>query len=94
MSLYLISYDIAKEDSSEYDGLWAELRRIGAQKILYSEWAVIADTGQARAIYHRIAPLTKLPDRLLVQELTNNAVWDKLLIPDAEFQSMCRSARS
>jgi hypothetical protein len=93
MALYLISYDIAKSDESEYDSLWEKLRVIGAKKILYSEWAVVAGNGQARALYDQIAPLTRLPDRLLVQELTNDAVWDKLLIPDAEFQAMCRSAR-
>jgi hypothetical protein len=93
MALYLISYDVAKEDAPEYEALWQHLRTIGAKKILYSEWAVVAGNGQARAIYDRIAPLTRLPDRLLVQELTNEAVWDKLLIPDAEFQAMCRSAR-
>ena len=94
MALYLISYDISKEDAPEYDGLWAALRKIGAKKILYSEWVVVAAVGQARAIYNQIAPQTKLPDRLLVQELTNDAVWDKLLISDADFQTLCQSARA
>ncbi len=93
MALYLISYDIAEKDKDEYEPLWAHLREIGAVKILYSEWVVISDVGQAGNLYRNIAPLVRLPDRLLIQEILNDAAWDKLLISDADFQVLLRSAR-
>jgi hypothetical protein len=93
MALYLISYDIVKKDAFEYGPLWAHLEKIGAVKILYSEWVVVRDAGEAEAIYDDIAPLTSLNDRLLVQEVTKDAKWDKLLIDDEEFQELLRSAR-
>jgi hypothetical protein len=94
MALYLISYDISKEDSNEYDALWAKLRTMGATKILYSEWVVTGNVGAARQIYDQLAPLTKQPDRLLVQELTSDAVWDQLLISDDAFRALLRYARN
>ena len=94
MALYLISYDIINKDAFEYEGLWAKLRSMGATKILYSEWVVAAGVGQAQAIYDKIAPLTSLNDRLLVQEILRDAVWDKLLISDDAFTDIVtRNAR-
>jgi hypothetical protein len=93
MALYLISYDIAEKDSAEYQPLWDLLRSIGAVKILYSEWVVLDDAGMATTIYNRIAPLTRQADRLLVQEMGQNAAWDKLLISDEAFRKLARSAR-
>ena len=90
MALYLISYDISMKDAAEYQTLWDHLKKIGAVKILYSEWLVSGGVNQAAAIYNEIAPLTKLPDRLLVQEITQNAAWDKLLIDDERFRKMLR----
>lgn len=82
-----------KKDAFEYGPLWAHLEEIGAVKILYSEWVVIGDAGEASAIYDDIGPLTSADDRLLVQEVTKDAKWDKLLIDDEEFQELLRSAR-
>lgn len=93
MALYLISYDIAKQDAKEYDGLWALLKQIGAVKILYSEWVVVDAVKRASAIYDVIAPKTMEPDRLLVQEITDDAKWDKLLISDEKFMTLLDSAR-
>jgi hypothetical protein len=93
MALYLISYDINEKDAFEYEGLWARLRELGAVKILYSEWAITDDVGKAGAIYRDIAPKTQKKDRLLVQEITKDAVWDKLLIADDVFQKLILSAR-
>ena len=56
MALYLISYDINEKDAFEYDGLWDRLKELGAVRILYSEWVVSANTGQASAIYGAVAP--------------------------------------
>lgn len=93
MALYLISYDINEKDAFEYDKLWAELRAMGAQRILYSEWVVTDEVDQASVIYSRIAPLTQKKDRLLVQEITKDATWDKLMIGDDTFRNILRKAR-
>lgn len=93
MALYLISYDINEKDAFEYDALWAKLKELGAVRILYSEWALEANTGMSGQIYHHIAPNVQKKDRLLVQELTKDAAWDKLLIGDADFKQLLDVAR-
>jgi hypothetical protein len=93
MALYLISYDINEKDAFEYEGLWALLKKIGAIKILYSEWAVTGEVGAASDIYKKVAPATQNKDRLLVQELTKDAAWDKLLISDEAFNKLLSTAR-
>lgn len=93
MALYLVSYDINEKDAFEYAGLWAKLKEMKAVKILYSEWVIVRDVGQAGNIYTEIAPTTQQKDRLLVQEITKYAAWDKLLITDAQFQKLLASAR-
>lgn len=93
MALYLISYDISEKDAFEYDGLWARLKELGASRILYSEWIMEQDKGKAGAIYREIAPKIQEKDRLLVQEVTDDAAWDKLMIPDSTFQKLLTVAR-
>jgi hypothetical protein len=93
MALYLISYDINEKDEFEYQGLWDKLEKIGAVRILYSEWLMTEATGKAASIYSEVAPKTQKKDRLLVQEVTDDAKWDKLLIEDVEFQKLLSSAR-
>jgi hypothetical protein len=93
VALYLISYDINEKDAFEYDGLWARLKELGAVKILYSEWVIRGDVGKAGEIYRQIAPKTQKKDRLLVQEITNDAAWDQLLIADSAFQTLIAGAR-
>jgi hypothetical protein len=92
MALYLISYDINEKDQFEYEPLWGKLKEIGAARILYSEW-IITGNDSARSIYDKLAPLTQLKDRLLVQEITKDAVWDKLLIQDDTFRKWLAYAR-
>ena len=93
MALYLISYDINEKDAFEYKPLWNLLKDIGAIKILYSEWAIIEKVVRAKAIYDIVAPLIQEKDRLIVQELTKDAVWDKLLISDTKFNELLANAR-
>ncbi len=93
MALYLISYDINEKDAFEYEGLWQQLRDLGAARILYSEWIINGDAGNARTIYDKVASKTQSKDRLLVQEITNDAVWDKLLISDDTFKTWLAEAR-
>lgn len=92
MALYLISYDINEKDAFEYEGLWAKLREIGATRILYSEWVVKGNS--SHSIYDKVAVTIQDKDRLLVQEVTDDAIWDKLLISDSAFQKLLLSARS
>jgi hypothetical protein len=94
MALYLISYDINEKGGFEYDGLWDTLKELGAVRILYSEWVIEDGIGQAGAIYHEIAPKFQEKDRLLVQEVADDAVWDKLLIPDRAFNKLLFAARA
>lgn len=93
MALYLISYDINEKDAFEYDALWAKLKSLGAVRILYSEWAISAEVGKSTAIYNEVAKTIQGKDRLLVQELTNDATWDKLLITDDAFRKLAQNAR-
>ena len=93
MALYLISYDIAEKDAFEYQPLWTRLAQLGAVRILYSEWITTDDTAKARAVYSELAPLIQEKDRLLVQEVTKDAYWDKLLIKDDVFNTLVSHAR-
>jgi hypothetical protein len=93
VALYLVSYDIDDKNKEEYEPLWAKLKELQAAKILYSEWILVDDLGKANAIYGEIAPLTRTNDRLLVQELTKDAAWDKLLISDDDFLTWLEHAR-
>jgi hypothetical protein len=88
MALYLISYDIAEKDAFEYEPLWAKLRSMGATKILYSEWVI--EGTSATNIYEELAPLIQGKDRLLVQGMTQEATWDKLMISDDAFRALLR----
>lgn len=94
MALYLVSYDISENDAFEYENLWAKLREMKALKILYSEWVLVGVVGAASTIYDKLAPLTQGKDRLLVQEILGDAVWDKLLLTDEKFRELLKSARS
>ncbi len=93
VALYLISYDIAKDDSFEYDRLWDRLRKLGAVRILYSEWMIKGGPEQAATIYDELAPTTQKKDRLLVIEVTKDAFSDKLMIDDSMFQKILGDAR-
>jgi len=86
MPLYLVSYDISEKDAFEYDALWKKLKQIQAERILYSEWVVSGTS--ATNIYDQIAPLIQKKDRVLVQGLTQEATWDKLMISDDDFTSL------
>ena len=92
MALYLISYDINEKDEFEYGPLWQRLKSMGAVRLLDSEWAIEADESSASTIYVRLAPMVQLKDRLLIQELTSDAAWDKVMISDDAFQKLLRSA--
>ena len=93
MALYLISYEIAEKDGFDYGALWTRLKALGAAKTLHSEWALADNIGRASDIYAEIAPLIQENDRLLVQEVTRDARYDKLLIADDSFEKLRERAR-
>jgi len=88
MPLYLVSYDIAEKDAWEYGSLWEKLKEMGAVRILYSEWVVNGKS--ATDVYNALAALIQKKDRLLVLGMTDEATWDKLMIPDDEFRAFFR----
>jgi hypothetical protein len=93
MALYLISYDVPERDKDEYKELWNALARIKAVKVLYSDWLVVADVGKSQEIYDAVASKMRLNDKVLVQEVTSDATWDKLLVSDEEFLDLLEQAR-
>jgi hypothetical protein len=94
MALYLISYDINEKDEFKYGPLWQRLKAMGAVKILDSEWAMEADESSASMIYVRLAAMVQSKDRLLIQEVTSDVAWDKVMISDDAFQKLLSSART
>jgi hypothetical protein len=93
MALYLISYDIKQGHESEYEDLWATLRKMRATKILLSQWLLVDEPHKASDIYDIINPLTLQGDGVLVQEVTNDAAWDALKIGDDAFRKFLAHAR-
>jgi hypothetical protein len=88
MALYLVSYDINHKNENEYPDLWARLEKRGAVKILYSEWIITGDAGDAITIYNELSSTIKQNDRLLVQEIGRDCSWDRLLISDDQFRGI------
>lgn len=78
MQVYLISYDLDKP-GQDYHRLIAELERLGAVKVLYSEW-LFKSTSSAAQIRDHLQRFTDGNDMLLVVTLTGEAAWTKLMI--------------
>ena len=91
MALYLISYDITVKDKFEYEPLYAKLKGLDAIRILYSQWVMPSDPDKATHIYNVFKGLIQDKDRLLVQEVTKDASWDKLIIGDEDFRKILRA---
>jgi hypothetical protein len=71
MALYLISYDLIKPEK-DYPDLLAALRKMGAKKVLYSEWMLDSDTS-ITDLFDAVRTDGKLDanDKLLVVEVSN-----------------------
>lgn len=78
MSAYLISYDLDKP-GQDYHRLIKELERLGAVKVLYSEW-LFKSTSSAAQIRDYLMGFTDANDMLLVVTLTGEAAWTKLMV--------------
>ena len=91
----MVSYDIADQNSSEYDPLWMLLTQWKAQRVLFSQWAVIAASDSATKLAETIAETVSLKnqDRLLVQEVTQDASWINLELPDSQAVIVLAAAR-
>ena len=75
------------EGGPEHPALTAALRRWGAQKILYSEWIISADS-TTKAIYDDLIGAVDNNDRLIVLQLEGQATWRPggLMIADDVFR--------
>lgn len=79
MALYLISYDLIGKSYDQYEDLIHELERLGARRVLLSEW-VWRSNDTSERIRDHIRQFTHPNDRLLVTEITNNwASWGALI---------------
>lgn len=76
--IYLISYDLDKP-GQDYHALIKELERLGAERVLYSEW-LFKSTSSAVQIRDYLQKFVDGNDMLLVVELTGVAAWTKLMI--------------
>lgn len=77
MSLYLVSYDLLNHATfGQYETLIAELKRLGAQRVLLSEW-VMRRTETSIVLRDHLKQYIHAADRLLVSEITANwAAWN------------------
>ncbi len=84
MKKYLISYDLDKP-GQDYTSLIKELERLGAFKILYSEWILQSDASAVQLRDHLKAFIDS-NDKLLVVGLTGEAAWTSLMVSNDRFK--------
>jgi hypothetical protein len=80
MPVFSISYDLIKR--KDYQTLWAELARIGAQKYLLSQWAVRRAEGvTATALGNHLRKFIDADDRLFIARIdtTDWVSWNALI---------------
>ena len=71
MALYIISYDLIGKSYDQYETLIAELTRLGAQRVLLSQWALRSNSTSSQ-IRDYLYPFMHPNDRILVTEITAN----------------------
>lgn len=84
MAVYLISYDLDKP-GQDYPRLITELERLGAVKVLYSEW-MFRSTSSAKEIRDWLKSFIDSNDMLLVVALTGEAAWTSLMVSNDTFK--------
>ncbi len=84
MASYLISYDLDKP-GQDYPRLITELERLGAVRILYSEW-IFRSTSSAVEIRDWLKSFIDSNDMLLVVALTGEAAWTGLMVSTDTFK--------
>jgi RNase P/RNase MRP subunit p30 len=81
---YLISYDLDKP-GKDYHRLIKELERLGALKVLYSEW-ILRTTNSASEVRDYLKTFTDSNDMLLIVALTGEAAWTSLMVSNDTFK--------
>lgn len=71
---YLISYDLQRPEK-DYPKLIEELRRLGAQKVLYSQWVANRANTTCVGLRDHLRGFMDSNDRLLVSTLEGSADW-------------------
>jgi len=84
MAKYLISYDLDKP-GQDYHRLIKELERLGAVRVLYSQW-VFRSTSPAKQIRDWLKSFIDGNDMLLVVALTGEAAWTSLMVSNDTFK--------
>ncbi len=84
MNKYLVSYDLDKP-GQDYHRLIKELERIGALKVLYSEW-IYRTTSSAKDVRDHLRQFIDGNDMLLVVGLTGEAAWTSLMVSNDTFK--------
>jgi hypothetical protein len=84
MKKYLISYDLDKPGQN-YHPLIKELERLGALRILYSEW-ILRNSASAVDLRDHLRTFIDGNDMLLVVALTGEAAWTGLMVTDDRFK--------
>lgn len=74
--LYLISYDLIKP-GKDYTALTDELKRLGAKRVLLSQWVVRRSNTNAEGLRDHFRSFIDTNDRLLVSEMEGGwASWN------------------
>lgn len=84
MAVYLISYDLDKP-GQDYPRLVKELERLGAVRVLYSEW-IFRSTSSAMEIRDWLQSFIDGNDMLLVVAPTGEAAWTGLMVTNDTFK--------
>jgi len=86
MSAFLVSYDLDKP-GQDYADLIAALKKVGAVKLLYSQWGLIT-TSTAVQIRDYLKQFIDGNDRLLVVELSGQVAWYNVMISTDALQKL------
>ena len=86
MKPYLISYDLIAPHK-EYPPLLDALKKMGAAKVLLSEWLVRSDLS-AKDIRDMLKKTIDANDKLLVVALTGEAAWTATMIPNDQMRKL------
>jgi len=69
MPRYLISYDLTKDSADAYKALGEELTRLGAKRVLLSQWA-LRNAATAEQLRDHLWGYMDANDRVLVSDLS------------------------
>ncbi len=85
MAVHLISYDLDKPGQN-YPRIITELERLGAKKVLYSEWLLKSSYSDVQLRNH-LQGFVDGNDMLLVVTVTG-AAWNTLMVTDQTVQQL------